>query len=181
MLRAQSLACPQIAEIHAFSLKERGLFVDYTGRMIKHTRLAAAALAGLSISAVAAPKWEEMDYGRFLTASYDNTKGENTLKGKGITTNKGIAIQLGAKEAGKQRIKWIARIDPFSIHNVINRAGKLNANFSRHCSRLGSGRQNKSSTYYNTIDRPLFDQSYGLTPTWTVRLFNVDPVAILRP
>ena len=68
--------------------------------MSKHTRLAAAAFAGLSLSAFAAPKWEEMDYGRFLTASFDNTKGENTLKGKGCTTNKGIAIQLGAKEGG---------------------------------------------------------------------------------
>ena len=68
--------------------------------MILHTRLAAAALAGLSLSAVAAPKFEEMDYGRFLTASFDNTKGENTLKGKGCTTNKGIAIQLGDKEGG---------------------------------------------------------------------------------
>lgn len=68
--------------------------------MFKHTRLAAAAFAGLSLSAVAAPKWEEMDYGRFITASFDNTKGENTLKGNGCTTNKGIAIQLGAKEGG---------------------------------------------------------------------------------
>ncbi len=68
--------------------------------MFKYTRLAAAAFAGLSLSASAAPKWEEMDYGRFLTASFDNTKGENTLKGKGCTTNKGIAIQLGAKEGG---------------------------------------------------------------------------------
>ena len=68
--------------------------------MIKHTGFVAAALAGLSFSAIAAPKWEEMDYGRFLTASFDNTKGENTLKGKGLTTNKGIAIQLGDKEGG---------------------------------------------------------------------------------
>src|SRR5688572_18275562 len=66
--------------------------------MINKTALTFAAFAGLSFTSVAAPKYEEMDYGRFLTASWDNTKGENTLKGKGCTANKGIAIQLGNKE-----------------------------------------------------------------------------------
>jgi len=57
-----------------------------------------AAIAGLTVtSTFAAPKYEEMDYGRFLTASWDNTKGQNTLKGQGCTANKGIAIQLGDK------------------------------------------------------------------------------------
>ena len=66
--------------------------------MIYNIRLAAAAFAGLSLTAVAAPKFEEMDYGRFITTSFDNTKGQNTLKGNGCTVNKGMAIQLGAKE-----------------------------------------------------------------------------------
>ncbi len=67
--------------------------------MIYNFRFVAAAFAGLSLTAAAAPKFEEMDYGRFLTASFDNTKGQNTLKGNGCTTNKGMAIQLGEKEA----------------------------------------------------------------------------------
>ena len=66
--------------------------------MIYNIRLAAAAFAGLSLTAAAAPKFEEMDYGRFITASFDNTKGQNTLKGNGCTVNKGMAIQLGDKE-----------------------------------------------------------------------------------
>lgn len=66
--------------------------------MIYNIRLAAAAFAGLSLTAVAAPKFEEMDYGRFITTSFDNTKGQNTLKGSGCTVNKGMAIQLGEKE-----------------------------------------------------------------------------------
>ncbi len=66
---------------------------------MRFTPFAVVALAGLSVSSVfAAPKWEEMDYGRFLTASWDNTKGQNTLKGNGCTANKGVAIQLGNKE-----------------------------------------------------------------------------------
>jgi hypothetical protein len=42
--------------------------------MINKTALTLAALAGLTFTAAAAPKYEEMDYGRFLTASFDNTK-----------------------------------------------------------------------------------------------------------
>lgn len=68
--------------------------------MILKSLLPVTALAGLSLttSAFAQKNYEKMDYGRFLTASWDNTKGENTLKGKGCTVNKGVAIQLGAKE-----------------------------------------------------------------------------------
>src|SRR5262245_45354056 len=65
------------------------------------TRFAMAALAGFAFTATTAfaeKNYEVMDYGRFLTASWDNTKGENALKGKGCTTNKGMAIQLGNKE-----------------------------------------------------------------------------------
>lgn len=66
--------------------------------MINKTAMMMAALAGLSFTAAAAPKYEEMDYGRFITASFDNTKGQNTLKGDGCTANKGVGIQLGNKE-----------------------------------------------------------------------------------
>ena len=81
---------------------------------MRHSHLAIAALAGLTVTSTFAaessaepkpaakpkptPKYEEMDYGRFLTASWDNTKGQNTLKGNGCTANKGVAIQLGQKE-----------------------------------------------------------------------------------
>ncbi len=46
----------------------------------------------------AANKWEEMDYGRFLSATYLNAEGKSTLDGKGSVTNKGIAIKLGKAE-----------------------------------------------------------------------------------
>ncbi len=69
-----------------------------------HTRIAIAALLALSSSALFAAKkntkYEAMDYGRFLTASWDNTEGKNTLKGGGCCANKGIAIKLGDDEAG---------------------------------------------------------------------------------
>jgi hypothetical protein len=39
-------------------------------------------------------KWEEMDYGRFLSATYLNKEGKSTLDGQGSATNKGIAIKL---------------------------------------------------------------------------------------
>ena len=39
-----------------------------------------------------------MDYGRFLSASWDNVQGKNTLNGQGCTANKGIAIKLGNNE-----------------------------------------------------------------------------------
>lgn len=62
------------------------------------TTLAALALAGLTLSASAQKRHEQMDYGRFLTASWDNTKGQNTLRGNGCTANKGVAIKLGNNE-----------------------------------------------------------------------------------
>ncbi len=65
---------------------------------MKLTSIALAAIIGASATAPAAPKWEEMDYGRFLTASWDNLKGQNTLKGIGCTADKGIAIKLGNNE-----------------------------------------------------------------------------------
>ena len=69
-----------------------------------HTRIALTALLALSSSALFAAKkntkYEAMDYGRFLTASWDNTEGKNTLKGGGCCANKGIAIKLGDDEGG---------------------------------------------------------------------------------
>lgn len=68
------------------------------------------ALLALS-SPVLAAKYDEMDYGRFLSATYLTQevkgadgkviKGQSTLDTKvGCATNKGIAVQLGAKEGG---------------------------------------------------------------------------------
>jgi len=51
-------------------------------------------LAG-AFSVGAAPKWEEMDYGRFLSATFNNFQGKTTFDRKGCATNKGIAIKLG--------------------------------------------------------------------------------------
>ncbi|MDB6151565.1 MAG: Cytochrome c [Chthoniobacteraceae bacterium] len=48
-----------------------------------------------AVSAFAADKYAEMDYGRFLSATYTNLEGKTTLDGKGCVTNKGIAIKLG--------------------------------------------------------------------------------------
>lgn len=47
-----------------------------------------------SISANAA-KWDEMDYGRFLSATFANPQGQTTLEGKGCVANKGVAAKLG--------------------------------------------------------------------------------------
>ena len=57
-----------------------------------------AAFLGLSaLSAVAADKWPNMDYGRFLSATYVNTAGKTTLDGNktGCATNKGVGVKLG--------------------------------------------------------------------------------------
>jgi hypothetical protein len=43
-------------------------------------------------------RWEVMDYGHFLSASFDNARGENTLTGKGCAANKAIAVELGKDE-----------------------------------------------------------------------------------
>ena len=62
------------------------------------TRLLTAALLGLStLSACAANWWEEMDYGRFLSATYLNAEGKSTLDGDKTAgaVNKGIAVKLG--------------------------------------------------------------------------------------
>ena len=62
------------------------------------TPLIVAILALATVSIAPAARHDEMDYGRFLTASWDNTEGKNTLKGGGCCANKGIAIKLGRNE-----------------------------------------------------------------------------------
>ena len=57
--------------------------------------LAAVGLFVAASSAFAAPKWAEMDYGRFLTATYNNSEDKSTFDKKGCAANKGIAIKLG--------------------------------------------------------------------------------------
>jgi hypothetical protein len=52
-------------------------------------------LAAGALSLEAAQKWEEMDYGRFLSATFNNAEGKTTFDRKGCATNKGIAIKLG--------------------------------------------------------------------------------------
>ena len=54
-----------------------------------------ALLAVASLPARAG-KWDDMDYGRFLSATYLNAEGKSTLDGKGCATNKGIAVKLGS-------------------------------------------------------------------------------------
>ncbi|HEX8311047.1 MAG TPA: DUF6797 domain-containing protein [Chthoniobacteraceae bacterium] len=57
------------------------------------TILSTVILGLTSISAFAG-RWDDMDYGRFLSATYLNPEGKSTLDGKGCATNKGIAIKL---------------------------------------------------------------------------------------
>ena len=58
------------------------------------TLLAIASLPAL------AGKWDDMDYGRFLSATFSNAEGKTTLDGKGCATNKGIAVKLGVDARG---------------------------------------------------------------------------------
>ena len=58
------------------------------------TLLAIASLPAL------AGRWDDMDYGRFLSATFSNAEGKTTLDGKGCATNKGIAVKLGADARG---------------------------------------------------------------------------------
>src|SRR4030095_7185078 len=75
------------------------------------TRLLVASLAAICTIPAFAAKYDEMDYGRFLTASYltqdrktedgKAEKGKTTLETKvGCATNKGIAVKLGKNEGG---------------------------------------------------------------------------------
>jgi len=46
------------------------------------------------------PKWEAMDYGRFLSASIDNTQGKNPFEQKGCAANKAVLVNLGDRQGG---------------------------------------------------------------------------------
>jgi hypothetical protein len=75
-------------------------------------KLSLLALACLTLQAADEPKkpaakpakdpskWESMDYGRFLTASIDNTYGKNPFGNQGCATNKAVVVNLGNKDAG---------------------------------------------------------------------------------
>ena len=68
--------------------------------------LALATMTGLAQDAVKKPdakplsKWEAMDYGRFLSASIDNTQGKSPFDQKGCAANKAVLVNLGNREAG---------------------------------------------------------------------------------
>ena len=59
--------------------------------------LIAPALLTVTILPALAGKWDDMDYGRFLSATFLNAEGKSTLDGKGCATNKGVAVKLGAE------------------------------------------------------------------------------------
>ncbi len=72
---------------------------------LNSTPILSAAIFGLStLSALAADWWEEMDYGRFLSATYLNADGKSTLDGDktGSAANKGIAVKLGKDATSTQ-------------------------------------------------------------------------------
>ncbi|MEA3210835.1 MAG: hypothetical protein QOE70_3892 [Chthoniobacter sp.] len=61
---------------------------------------AGLTLTALILHAEDKPKkWEEMDYGRFLSATFLNPQGKTTIDGQGSAANKGIAVKLGNAEA----------------------------------------------------------------------------------
>lgn len=67
--------------------------------------LALAAMTGFAQEAKKPeakplPKWEAMDYGRFLSASIDNTQGKSPFEQKGCAANKAVLVNLGNREAG---------------------------------------------------------------------------------
>lgn len=68
--------------------------------------LALATMTGLAQDAAKKPdakplpKWEAMDYGRFLSASIDNTQGKSPFDQKGCAANKAVLVNLGNREAG---------------------------------------------------------------------------------
>ena len=69
------------------------------------THLLTAALLSLTtLSASAGDKWANMDYGRFLAATYVNSSGKTTLDGNkvGCATNKGVGVKLGANDEAAQ-------------------------------------------------------------------------------
>ena len=71
---------------------------------LTRTSLLLALVAGTVFAADEAkkplPKWEAMDYGRFLSASIDNTQGKSPFEQKGCAANKAVLVNLGNKDAG---------------------------------------------------------------------------------
>jgi len=69
---------------------------------MKHLhKYALSAAVGLAATSAFAAQWyDEMDYGRFLTATYNNSEGKPTFDKKGCAANKGIAIKLGKDNDG---------------------------------------------------------------------------------
>ncbi|MFN7339764.1 MAG: DUF6797 domain-containing protein [Opitutia bacterium] len=60
-------------------------------------RLALLLLAPAML--LAQPRHEAMDYGPFLSSSFENARGQSTLNGKGSVSNKGVAVRHGKREA----------------------------------------------------------------------------------
>ncbi len=63
-------------------------------------QITAAVLTVLTADSVHAQdkkskQWEAMDYGPFLSGTFNNAEGKNTLEAKGSATNKGVAIKVG--------------------------------------------------------------------------------------
>ena len=58
--------------------------------------LIVPALLSVSTFPALAGKSDDMDYGRFLSATFLNAEGKSTLDGKGCAANKGVAVKLGA-------------------------------------------------------------------------------------
>ncbi len=53
-----------------------------------------------SVATAGSDKYRDMDYGRFLSGTFNNTEGKNSLQGTGCATEKGIAIKLGGDKEG---------------------------------------------------------------------------------
>jgi hypothetical protein len=69
--------------------------------MKSHSHLATIIILFVGSSLVGAAETkngDEMDYGRFLSATFNSADGKTTFDRKGCATNKGIAIKLGKNE-----------------------------------------------------------------------------------
>jgi hypothetical protein len=64
-----------------------------------------------------------MDYGRFISASFENSDGQTTLNGGGCAANKGIAIQLGEGEAAMLFDTDLCRMAGGWTGGFVNRRG----------------------------------------------------------
>lgn len=78
-------------------------FLPLTALSLTLTLAAGTVLAQGAAQSPAAkplPKWEAMDYGRFLSASIDNAQGMSPFEQKGCAANKAVLVNLGDREAG---------------------------------------------------------------------------------